>query len=60
MRDHLTGSLEKGKVGDFVVLSADLFKIKSNEIHKTEVLATYIGGKMVYDGGLGTMVTEIF
>jgi hypothetical protein len=23
-------------------------------------LATYISGKMVYDGGLGVMVTELF
>jgi predicted amidohydrolase YtcJ len=60
VRDNLTGSLEVGKQADLIVLSDDLFKINTNKIHKTKILATYISGKMVYDGGLGVMVTELF
>ena len=59
-RDNLTGSLEVGKQADLIVLSQDLFKISTTKIHEVKILATYISGKMAYDGGLGVMVTELF
>lgn len=43
------GTLEKGKVADFVVLDRDIFAVPPEEILKTKVLATYLGGKQVFD-----------
>ncbi len=47
-REKTEGSLEPGKLADLIVLSHDLFKIKPNEIGKTDVLLTMLGGKVVY------------
>lgn len=44
------GSLEPGKFADFVILDTDLMKCKPEDILKTKVLATYIGGQMVFEG----------
>jgi predicted amidohydrolase YtcJ len=56
-REKTEGSLEPGKLADFILLDRDLFKIEPSEIGKTEVLITMVGGKIVYqspnwkDGG---------
>jgi predicted amidohydrolase YtcJ len=42
------GSLEKGKLADFIILDKDLMTIAPTEVLQTSVLATYIGGKKVY------------
>lgn len=42
------GSLEKGKLADFIILDRDLLKVEPKDVLKTTVLATYIGGKRVY------------
>ena len=42
------GQLKKGFLADFIVLSQNLFTIKPQEIHKTKVLLTIVGGKQVY------------
>lgn len=47
-RERTEGSLEPGKLADLIVLNQDLFKIEPNEIGKTEVLLTVVGGKVVY------------
>ena len=47
-REKTEGSIEPGKLADFIVLDQDLFKIEPSEISKTEVLLTMIGGKVVY------------
>jgi predicted amidohydrolase YtcJ len=44
------GSLAPGKMADLVLLSADIMKIAPAEILKTRVLATVVGGEVVYDG----------
>ncbi|MEN6604881.1 MAG: amidohydrolase family protein, partial [Bryobacteraceae bacterium] len=44
------GALAPGKMADLVLLSADIMKIAPAEILKTRVLATIIGGEVVYDG----------
>jgi predicted amidohydrolase YtcJ len=43
------GSLAPGKYADFVVLDRDIMRVPVTEILKTRVLATYIGGKSVYE-----------
>jgi predicted amidohydrolase YtcJ len=42
------GSLEPGKVADFVVLNRDIMKSAENEIPGTEVVLTVVDGKTVY------------
>ncbi len=43
------GSLTPGKLADLVLLSADIMKIAPAEILKTRVLATMVGGQVVFD-----------
>ena len=42
------GTLEVGKLADFVVLSEDIFKTAPAEIRNLEVLQTYVGGHKIY------------
>jgi predicted amidohydrolase YtcJ len=46
--DQIKGSLEQGKLADFIILNRDLLTIESAEIKKTKVKKTFIGGKRVY------------
>ncbi|GIN90515.1 hypothetical protein J22TS1_15660 [Siminovitchia terrae] len=46
--DHLTGSIEKGKKADIIVLDQDLFKMPEANIHQAKVLLTLFEGKEVY------------
>ncbi len=43
------GSLEVGKFADFVILDHDLMKIGEQEILKTSVLSTFVGGEKVFE-----------
>jgi predicted amidohydrolase YtcJ len=49
--DHVTGSIEKGKFADFIVLNHNLFEIPETDIHKTEVQKTIFKGRVVYQEG---------
>jgi predicted amidohydrolase YtcJ len=42
------GTLEKGKLADFIVLSADIMKIPASEIWKVHVTKTVMNGEIVY------------
>ncbi len=42
------GTLSVGKLADFVILSDDIFTIKTEEIRNTKVLTTVMDGKIVY------------
>ncbi len=42
------GSLEEGKLADFVVLNDDILLIDPVQIKDVEILMTYVGGKLVY------------
>lgn len=44
------GSLEPGKLADFVILSENIMEVRPPVILDTEVVATYLGGALIYDG----------
>jgi predicted amidohydrolase YtcJ len=51
------GSIEVGKLADLVVLSQDILSVPDDALMKTEVLATIVDGKVLYEkpgSGLGT------
>jgi predicted amidohydrolase YtcJ len=45
---HATGTLEKGKLADLVVVDRNIFEVPITDVHKTNVLMTMIGGEVVY------------
>ncbi|MCX6235937.1 MAG: amidohydrolase family protein, partial [Bacteroidia bacterium] len=47
--EDIKGTLEPGKLADFVVISEDLTKIDPIKIREAKILQTYVGGKKVYD-----------
>ncbi|QNR83575.1 amidohydrolase [Pedobacter riviphilus] len=47
--EHEKGSLEKGKLADFVMLDHDILKSTPQKILKTKVLKTYLNGEKVYE-----------
>ncbi|RKY87488.1 hypothetical protein DRQ09_04410 [candidate division KSB1 bacterium] len=47
--ENIKGSIEPGKLADIVVLSKDLMTIPEDQIMKTEVVYTIVGGKIVYE-----------
>lgn len=46
--EDIKGSLTKGKLADITVLSQDIMTIPEEDILKTEVLYTIVGGKVLY------------
>ena len=45
------GSLEKGKLADFIILDNDLMKAEENLLLQIKVLKTFVNGEKVYEGG---------
>lgn len=43
------GSIESGKLADFVILDKDIMKEEIEKISETRVLSTYVNGELVYD-----------
>ena len=43
------GSLTPGKLADFVILDRDIMTVPDADILGTAVLATYIGGRAVFE-----------
>lgn len=46
--ENLKGSLAPGKLADLVIISNDILAVPERELLDTEVLATILGGKVVY------------
>lgn len=42
------GSIEQGKMADFVVLEEDIMTIELSKIRSVKVLQTWVGGERVY------------
>jgi hypothetical protein len=42
------GSLEPGKLADFIILNKDYFDVPNDQIHTVKPLLTALGGKVVY------------
>jgi len=55
-REKDTGSLEAGKLADFIVLDTDLQTCAADAIPRTQVLRTYLGGKLVYARDAGPVL----
>lgn len=49
-REATTGSLAPGKWADFIVIDRDLWATDPRDIGDTEVLATYLAGRVVHGG----------
>ena len=46
--ENLKGSLERGKLADFIIIPKDIFQCPSNEIPSIQVESTVVGGKVVF------------
>ena len=42
------GSIEPGKMADFVVLDTDIMKVEALKVPKAKVVETWIGGEKVF------------
>lgn len=47
--DNIKGSLEPGKLADYVILEKDITKIDPVEIRSVKILKTIVGGKTAYE-----------
>ncbi len=47
--ENIKGTLEAGKLADFVLLSENITEIDPNKIKNVQVLQTYVGGKKVFE-----------
>ncbi|MGJ8662626.1 MAG: amidohydrolase [Marinicella sp.] len=46
--ESFSGSLEAGKQADFIIVDQDIFTINPQDIWKTKVLETWVGGQQIF------------
>jgi predicted amidohydrolase YtcJ len=51
--ENKKGSLEPGKLADFIIVDRDVVSCSANELRETKVLQTVVGGKTVWDARCG-------
>jgi predicted amidohydrolase YtcJ len=49
--EDIKGTLELGKLADITILSQDILTVDEERIPETAVVATIVGGEVVYRGG---------
>ena len=47
--EETKGSIEPGKVADYVILDTDLLEVEQSDLLKARVLGTYVNGINVYE-----------
>jgi predicted amidohydrolase YtcJ len=47
--ENKKGSIEAGKLADFIVIDRDVLSVASAELKDVKVLSTYVGGELVYE-----------
>lgn len=47
--EDIKGTLEKGKLADFVILDQHILDLEPSQINQAEVVMTVVGGKIVYE-----------
>ncbi len=57
--EHAAGSITPGKYADFAVLDRDWMRVAPEAVMGTRVLATYSGGKPVYEAALAAKTTAL-
>jgi predicted amidohydrolase YtcJ len=50
-REDDLGSIERGKLGDLLVLDRDYFTVGDDEMRRTQPVLTVVGGEVVHDTG---------
>jgi predicted amidohydrolase YtcJ len=53
-RENDLGSIQPGKLADFVVLDRDYLTVPADEIRSLKSIQTFVGGKVVYDAAAVT------
>ena len=48
-QDEYVGSLEEGKLADFIVMNTDLLTCPVDAIRDAQVLKTYLDGRLVFE-----------
>jgi predicted amidohydrolase YtcJ len=48
-QEQFKGTLEPGRLADFVVLDGDIFTMAPDRIHSARVMLTVVGGRVVYE-----------